>query len=315
MIIRARLPRLQPGTEPFYRERKTKMDHMTARISCFARAWHFKNSCLPVFEDSAAEKLLGEDYITAEQSMMQGVNFFFPDHHGTPEEGLRLIVDRQLSPSVLGRSAYCEKKLENEIRLGCRQYLICAAGYDTYAIRNASAPLAVFDLDLPEMIADKQERVAKAGLPSCARYIACDLSREEQKEALAKAGFDARLKSFASLLGICHYLTKSSFSALLESLKELLSEGFALCLDYPTTQNSKENMKNRMLAQAAGEPVQAVYSVEEMEALLSRHGFLVYEALDHDEMTAQYFSNHNAAEPEHPLSAPEGVAYLLAVRK
>ena len=86
--------------------------------------------------------------------MTQGIGFFLPDFHGSAEEGLRLIVDRQLSPSVLGRSAYCEKTLENEKRLGCRQYILFAAGYDTFAIRNRDASLSVFELDLPDVLAD-----------------------------------------------------------------------------------------------------------------------------------------------------------------
>lgn len=48
------------------------------------------------------------------QNMSDGVNFFFPGFEGTKEEGLRLIVDKQLSPSVLARSAYCESRLARE---------------------------------------------------------------------------------------------------------------------------------------------------------------------------------------------------------
>ena len=108
------------------------MENITAKVSCFARAYHYKNSTSPIFADTAAEALLGQDYDRIAESMTQGVGFFLPGFNGSPEEGLRLIVDRQLSPSVLGRSAYCERMLENETRLGCRQYVIFASGYDTY---------------------------------------------------------------------------------------------------------------------------------------------------------------------------------------
>ena len=112
------------------------MENLTAKVSCFARAYHCKNSAVPIFADTAAEGLLGPDYDQIAQSMRQGMDFFLPDFHGGAEEGLRLIVDRQLSPSVLGRSAYCERALKNEQRFGCRQYVLFAAGYDTFAIRN-----------------------------------------------------------------------------------------------------------------------------------------------------------------------------------
>ena len=58
------------------------MENMTAKVSCFARAYHHKNNRKHIFDDTVAEKLLGKDY----------------------EE----------SPSVLARSAYCESRLARE---------------------------------------------------------------------------------------------------------------------------------------------------------------------------------------------------------
>lgn len=110
------------------------MNHMTAKISCFARAYHYKHNQIHVFKDSAAKLLLGSDYEQIELNMINGIGFFLPGFTGTKEEGLRLIVDKQLSPSVLGRSAFCEKMLEKEKALGCKQYIIFASGYDTYLL-------------------------------------------------------------------------------------------------------------------------------------------------------------------------------------
>ena len=84
------------------------MDNTTAKVSCFARAYHFENNKTHIFADSMAARLLGDDYDHIAERMMQGINFFLPGFDGTKEE-LRLIVDKQLSPSVLGRSAYCER--------------------------------------------------------------------------------------------------------------------------------------------------------------------------------------------------------------
>lgn len=166
--------------------------------------------------------------------MTGGVSSFFPEFKGTPEEGLRLIADRQLSPSVLARSAYCEKMLDNERRLGCRQYILFASGYDTYSIRNDDGELSVFELDLPDILSDKRERIEKAGLKSNANYVPCDLATDLWKVKL--------------------------------------------------------------------------------ELLLHECGFLIYEHLDNEEMTKQYFSDYNNANPEHGMQAPEGVAYIMAVR-
>ena len=69
------------------------------------------------------------------------------------------------------------------------------------------------------------------------------------------------------------------------------------------------------LAGGAGEPMQASYSYPELEALLAEHGFLIYEHLTPQEITAQYFADYNRANPEHPMSAQNGVNYCLAVRR
>ena len=291
------------------------MDHMTAKVSCFARAYHCKNNPVPVFADSAAEQLLGEDYQQIAQSMTQGIPFFLPGFYGSPAEGLRLIVDRQLSPSVLGRSAYCERMLANEQRLGCRQYVLFASGYDTFAIRNGDASLSVYELDLPDVLADKERRIEKASLESGAVYIPCDLADPAWKDRLTGGGFDPGQKAFCSLLGISYYLDKDAFRSLLTNLGTLLCNGSAICLDYPSPEGSSETRTNQALARGAGEQMKAQYSLREMEALLAECGFLVYEHLDHTDMTSQYFAEHNRSCPDHPLDAPKGVCYLLAVRK
>ena len=291
------------------------MENLTAKVSCFVRAYHCKNSAVPIFADTAAEGLLGAEYGQIAQSMMQGIGFFLPDFHGSAEEGLRLIVDRQLSPSVLGRSAFCERSLKNEQRLGCRQYVLFAAGYDTFAVRNQDASLKVFELDLPDVLADKESRIRQAGLASNAVYVPCDLSDASWKDRLIAGGFERGAKAFGSLLGISYYLDKDAFQRFLKGLSGVFREGSALCFDYPIQEEGAETRTNRALAQDAGERMKAQYTEQEMEALLAACGFLIYEHLDHADMTRRFFAEHNASCPAHRMEAPKGVCYALAVRK
>lgn len=73
------------------------MDNTTAKVSCFARAYHFENNKTHIFADNMAKKILGDDYDQIAGGMTQGIGFFLPGFEGSKEEGLRLIVDRQLS--------------------------------------------------------------------------------------------------------------------------------------------------------------------------------------------------------------------------
>ena len=174
------------------------MENMTAKVSCFARAYHYKNNQNWIFKDDKAAEILGEkEYQMIAEHMTQGIQFFQPDFNGTKEEALRVIVDQQLSPSVLARSAFCERHLENEIKLGCRQYLILAAGYDTYALRMKQPELTVFHLDLKEMITDRKQRkeLKQLKYQTQAYDISCDLSKEEIKDKLLPYGYQQEQKT------------------------------------------------------------------------------------------------------------------------
>lgn len=98
------------------------MDNMTAKVSCFARAYHYKNNSIRIFTDDIAEKLLGEDYHQIAKSMSDGIDFFYPGFEGTREEGLRLILDRQLSPSVLDKHGFKIEEHLDKNDMTCRYF-------------------------------------------------------------------------------------------------------------------------------------------------------------------------------------------------
>jgi methyltransferase (TIGR00027 family) len=291
------------------------MKHMTAMVSCFARAYHFRMNQVRIFSDDAAEILLNEDCERIAQNMIQGIDYFLPEFQGSPEEGLRLIADRQLSPSVLGRSAFCEAMLEKAVKKGCGQYVILASGYDTFGIRNKNTSLKVFEADLPDLLEDKKERMEKAGLNSASVFVPCDLSDPSWKDGLLEKGFDKNQTAFAGMLGISYYLTKDEFGALLSTLGDLLPTDSELCLDCPMEEEGHESRVNRELAQGADEAMKARYFAAELDTILKRNGFEIRTVLKPEEMTEQYFSRYNRANEEHRMEAPAGVCYVLAVCK
>ena len=295
---------------------------MTALMCLFARAYHAKTYETKIFDDTLARHLLtDEEYRQIAGYLSQGISFFAPDFHGTAEEALGHVVDRQLSPSPLGRAAFAEKSLERAAAIGARQYVILGAGYDTFAYRQPgwAKGLRVFEVDHPATAADKQLRLEQAGLvpPDNVRYVSADLAQPGWQDALLHCpGFSPRAISFCSLLGLVYYLSAKDFDALLAVLSSLFPEGSSLVFDYPVEQNAVNGtQKQAQLAAAAGEPMQALWSYGEMEAVLAKHGFLIYEHLTPPDITAQFFAPFNRAYPGRSISAPEGVHYCLAVRK
>jgi len=298
---------------------------ITALVSAFSRAYHARNNQVKVFDDSMAERFITEkEYEQISFNMTQGIKFFNSDFSGSDTEALRWIVDNQLSPSPVGRAAYAEKMLENAVRFGAEQYLIFAAGFDTFAYRQPdyAHKLQIFEIDHLLTSADKQER-AKAAVKddiSNLHYISVDLTEKEWPKALLSTPeFDKSKISFCSLLGISYYMTKHDFNNFMGGIAQLIPDGSSIVFDYPNKEdciNTTEKVnKQAAMAKAAGESMLSEYSYEEIENILSDNGILIYEHLEPKEITEQYFKEYNKANPKHPMKAFDNVNFCLGVKK
>ena len=289
---------------------------MTARVSAFARAQHARNRDHVHFDPLAGRLLTQQEMQEIAASMAQGISFFHPGFRGTPEEALRWIVDRQLAPSPLGRAAFAESELEKS---GAAQYLILAAGLDSFGLRqpDCARNMEIFELDLPGPSRDKRSRIAAAGLtiPENLHFIEGDLADASATDALrAHPAFDPGKISFCSLLGIVYYLKQQDFSALLRQLAKVLPAGSRVAMDYPARDPSAQFDRQSALARGAGEAMQAAYTRQEMEELLQDAGFRIERDMNPAEITDTYFAAYNRRNPDHPIFAAENVNYCLAER-
>lgn len=222
---------------------------------------------------------------------------------------------RRLAPAPLARAAFGEQALKTAALLGAEQYLILAAGYDTFPYRQPlwAKKLTIFELDRPEVLADQRRRLEEAGfpMPQNLRYAPGDLRDPQWPQALGP-DFDPGKTTFVSFMGLSHYLSREDLGALLGTLNSLLSQGSSLAFDYPSP-DQPEFL--RSLASGAGEPMDARYSYREMERLLSDRGFRIYEHLDAGELADRYFALYDRANPQKPMEAPAGTCCCLAVKK
>lgn len=192
-----------------------------------------------------------------------------------------------------------------------------ASGYDTFSLRKENDEVSVFELDLPELIADKLERIKKieteADIDTV--FVPCDLADTDWKEKMLQSGYVPEKKAFGSLLGISYYLDKPEFQSLLQTVSELMVEGSVICFDYPSEEEGRESKTNRQLAAGAGEQMKAMYSELEIKEILSGCGFEISTHLNHEELTKQYFSAYNQYNEANVMKAPVGVGYISAKRK
>ena len=295
---------------------------ITALMSTFGRAFHAENEEHPVFRDSLAKELMTpEEYTAVQKYLLDGAQFFEPEIDPAalqPKELLHRLVNVHIAPSPLCRAAYTEQALKTAVLTGTKQYVILGAGLDTFAFRETEflSKYRVFEVDHPLTQADKKERITRAGwtIPDNLTFVPVDFTKDSLTERLIAVGFDPSAKSFFSWLGITYYLSAEAINTMLSALSGLCADGSALVFDYPD-ENFFEAPEKRvqntiMMAKAGGEPMQSAFSYSELETLLEKHGFLIYELLTPDDIQRDVIDKAGA-----DMKAFEHVNYCLAVRK
>lgn len=284
--------------------------NMTALVSLFARAYHQKNKDIKIFDDLLSTKLITEkEYEMIGLNMSQGISFFNPTFKGSKEEALKWIVDHQLSPSVLLRSAFCKEAIEEMKEKGCQQYLDFASGYDSFAYYYQNQ-MHVFEIDKKEVIEDKRQRCKDVYIENI-QFLSIDLSQENWINTLLQSDYQEDQLSISSMLGLSYYLTKDEFKKMLKQLSKHLLKGSRLVFDYPSIQESKETKINEMLAKEADESMKAKYSFAELKEILNQCHLTIIQHKNHQTMTEKYISNYNVYYKDDPIKAPEGVCYCV----
>ena len=265
--------------------------------------------------------MTAEEYATVGSYILGGAQFFEPEIDPAkqkPKALLRRLVNVHIAPSPLCRATYTEQALKTAVLTGTEQYVILGAGLDTFAFREKEflSKHKVFEVDHPLTQSDKLERIARAGwtIPDNLTFVPVDFTKDSLTERLIAAGFDTKAKSFFSWLGVTYYLSAEAIGKTLTELSSLCADGSTLVFDYPD-ENFFEAPEKRvqntiMMAKAGGEPMQSAFSYSELEKLLEKHGFLIYELLTPDDIQRNIIDKTGA-----DMKAFEHVGYCLAVRK
>lgn len=295
---------------------------ITALMSAFGRAYHLEHSSSPVFSDTIAKVLMtDQEYAMIGKYILEGIDFFAPDKKNafkSDQAALDYLVNTQIAPTPLARAGYCESCLKTAMLTGTRQYVILGAGLDSFAFREREfmEKYQVFEVDHPQTQADKLNRIARAGLekPANLHFVPVDLSIGGLREGLLNAGFDPTKKAFFSWLGVSYYLSAEDIGAMLESIATISAEGSSLVFDYGDSGlfSSEARRVQNMLAmvRAAGEPMLSCFGQGELEMLLEKHGFLIYELMTAEDIQQRYFSCCGNS-----LTAFENINYATAVYK
>ena len=154
------------------------------------------------------------------------------------------------------RTRFFDDYLLAATRAGCPQVVLLAAGLDTRALRLPwPSEVTVFELDIPEVFAFKEEVLARCGaVPTCERRtVSVDL-RGNWTDALVAAGFDPAAPTAWLAEGLMIYLTADETVRLLTEVGELSTPGSQLAFEHGGIASSA------LLAQTRGMPAMEQYT-------------------------------------------------------
>jgi methyltransferase (TIGR00027 family) len=237
-----------------------------------------------VLDDPYALRLVGPDWREV-HAVMAGV--FRPP-----------VLD-QATAAMVTRARYAEDRLRAG---GFVQYVILGAGLDSLAWRRAagSPPVRVVEVDHPATQAWKRERLAALGLPEPDGLVlaAVDFETATLGEGLHAAGFDRSVPTLFSWLGVVQYLTGDAVRATLRTVAGCAA-GSEVVLTYIPTAEHLDPLGREFIevvaevAAGRGEPVQALLSPAEAEAMVTGCGLRVVEHLSRDDLRARYFAGRD----------------------
>jgi len=228
------------------------------------------------------------------------------DPIAVPLLGPRFAIDRFRESSriarafrafMAARSRYAEDRLAECVAAGVAQYVILGAGLDTFAYRNPTPRLRVFEVDFPATQLWKQALLAEAAIvpPASLTFVPLDFEHKTLAAGLADAGFHATRPAFFGWLGVVPYLTLEAFRATLGTIAQLPS-GTAVSFDYGLSPQSLSPLRRIALnalagrVAKAGEPFRLFFTPEQLDAEFRRAGFSRFEQLGSDEINDRYFA-------------------------
>src|SRR5215467_7030848 len=247
------------------------MPSHTAMLAASARAAHLIVDHSPfIFQDTAAVTLLGnyaDDLIR-----------YHREHGGHP-------VLTTARGQVICRSRYTEDRVAKAVNRGVRQYVLLGAGLDSFAVRSPlSRHLRVFEVDHPATQNWKRRALAATGsaVSPHVAFVPAELGVGPLMAALLAAGFDPMVPAVIACLGVTMYLDVGAISATLAALSAC-APGTELIVDYMLPAGLRDQNADDYVSQVSqaaaegGEPWRSFLAPDEVQTVLSEHGFAVHE--------------------------------------
>lgn len=292
-------------------------ESVTAKLCSFARAYHSNFSRQKIFDDYLAYDMMGK--VEYEEIGQLIEHDFIMGKYDPSRSFQREVICQRLSEFAsipLSRISFAEQRLlQFAQEHGCCQYVICGAGMDTFAFRNINSHIHIFELDHPDTQNYKLNRIRELqwNIPNSVSYVPINFETDDMKQALFHAGFNPKLPTFFSILGVTYYLTLPVFEETIRNISALSERESLLVFDYPDESISDTDGRfesARRLADVTaslGEEMKQGFSYSSLKSALRKHSFAVEQHMAPADIQNIYFGcrddNYRAFENVHFISA------------
>ena len=282
-------------------------ESQTAGMCAFLRAHHLRINAFPIFDDPMCRALPEELYLQIYDAITQNKGFFTGDHLTT-----EAVINRYLAGEVVARTAFHHHRLRTAVQLGARQVVQLGAGLDFtgYGQGTLPRPVGIFEVDRAPVLGQKAALLAQMPPAYPVVSVAGDVTGEDWANCLVSAGFNPWRRAYFSMFGLSQYLDRTAFDRVVRYVSLLAAPGSTLALDW-----DRPAPHTRALAGAAGAPMAHTVKLDQVIDSLRRHGFLIYEQMERQQVPDTYLLRYNEIYPEKPLCLPGEPVFILAVRQ
>ncbi len=272
-------------------------ESITAKICAFARANHSYFNRDKVYDDYLAFDLLGnEEYEYLKNLTIQKL----ADKYINKEKlDAWYTFLEYITPIPLSRIAYTEDKLyefakEND---SC-QYVICGAGYDSFAFRNENPDIEIFELDHPNTQKRKMQRIREMEwiVPENVHFESINFEYQSIDKTLINAKFDPNKKTFYSMLGVSYYLTLETLKDTFYRISKISASGSRIVFDFPDDTGWKNDSTERIktlksITEELGEKMTDGFSYVALQQVLKEYKYQMVDHQSPDQIQDTYFRN------------------------
>jgi methyltransferase (TIGR00027 family) len=278
----------------------------TALLCALARAaythgYNKKNNREKIFEDEFALDFVSlKEYRHAykfAKELFPGTRF--------PTKNL---LDEYFLPIVLPRNRFAEDIVDTKQKTGDVQYVLLGAGLDSFALRNKSQNVDVFELDLYETQVFKIERMRELFTKRRPKvhFVEIDFNKDSIIDRLMNAGFNPKKRSVFSILGVSYYIPIEIFFKTISQISQIAATNSVVVFDYYEKERNSADSTTKIrrlkqIAAACGERMADGYDPAQVVELAKKSGIKYCHDLTPKDLDEAFFKDSTE------LSAFEGV--------